>query len=68
LFPRDVFVAKENEVIDALRGKSGKMEMTTSKTSSNSTNLNLTYDFKSDTDGPGKHVLDLINAIYVLTR
>lgn len=68
LFPRDVFVAKENEVIDALRGKSGKMEMTTSKTSSNSTSLNLTYDFKSDTDGPGKHVLDLINAIYVLTR
>lgn len=68
LFPRDVFSAKENELIDALRGKSGKMEMTTSKTSLKSTNLNLTYDFKSDADGPGKHVLDLINAIYVLTR
>lgn len=68
LFPRDVFSAKENELIDALRGKSGKMEMTTSKTSTKNTNLNLVYDFKSETEGPGKHVLDLINAIYVLTR
>jgi hypothetical protein len=68
LFPRDVFSAKENEIIDALRGKSGKMEMTTSKTNNTSTNLKLVYDFKSEADGPGKHVLDLINAIYVLTK
>jgi hypothetical protein len=68
LFPRDVFSAKENELIDALRGKSGKMEMTTTKTNLKSTKLNLVYDFKAETDGPGKHVLDLINAIYVLTR
>ena len=68
LFPRDVFSSKENELIDALRGKSGNMEITTTKTNAKSTNLNLVYDFKSESDGPGKHVLDLINTIYVLTR
>jgi hypothetical protein len=68
LFPRDIFSAKENELIDALRGKSGQMELTTSKTTNENTKLNLTYDFKSDSSGPGRHVLDLINAMYVLTK
>jgi hypothetical protein len=68
LFPRDIFSAKENELIDALRGKSGLMELTTSKTTIENTKLNLTYDFKVDQSGPGQHVLDLINAMYVLTK
>lgn len=68
LFPRDVFSAKENELIDALRGKTGNMELTTSKTTLEKTNLNLEYDFKADSNGPGIHLLDLINVIYVLTK
>ena len=68
LFPRDIFSPKENEIIDALRGKSGTMELTTSKTSINQTNLNLTYDFVTMPEGPGQHVLDMINAIYILTK
>jgi len=68
LFPRDILSAKENELIDALRGKSGKIEITTTKTNEQCTDLNLVYDFKSENDGPGKHILDLINAIYVISR
>jgi hypothetical protein len=67
-FPRDVFSARENETIDALRGKTGKMEITTTKTTKNQTNLNLVYDFNADSNGPGTHILDLINAIFVLTK
>jgi len=68
LFPRDIFSPKENEIIDALRGKSGTMELTTSKTLKEQTNLNLTYDFVTGKEGTGEHVLDMINAIYILTK
>jgi hypothetical protein len=68
LFPRDIFSPKENEIIDALRGKSGTMELTTSKTTNEQTNLNLTYDFATGKEGTGQHVLDMINAIYILTK
>jgi hypothetical protein len=68
LFPRDIFSAKENEVIDALRGSTGQMEIASDKTTTKNTKINLTYDFKADQNGPGKHVLELINAMYVLIR
>lgn len=68
LFPRDIFSPQENEIIDALRGKSGTMELTTSKTTNEQTNLNLTYDFATGKEGTGQHVLDMINAIYILTK
>ena len=44
------------------------MELTTSKTLKEQTNLNLTYDFVTGKEGTGEHVLDMINAIYILTK
>jgi len=49
-----------------LKGKSGQFELNSSKTTSEQTKFNLQYSFEGD-ETTGKHLLDLINSIYVVT-
>ena len=67
-FPRDFFTDQENELIDAMRGKTGKMELTTSKTSKDHTSFDLVYNFSGNYDNSGRYLLDLLNSIYVISK
>jgi hypothetical protein len=68
-FPRDFFNAEQNEILDAMRGKTGTMELTSTKTTTEKTNFKLVYDFSGQTsDATGKYLLDLINSVYVISR
>ncbi len=67
-FPRDFFNARQNEIIDAMRGKTGIMELTSSKTSINGTQFNLEYNYQGSFENSGKYLLDLLNSLYVITK
>lgn len=67
-FPRDFFNAEQNEILDAMRGKTGTMELTSSETSKEKTNFKLVYNFGGQYENSGKYLLDLINSVYVITK
>jgi hypothetical protein len=66
-FPKDILSPRQNEMIESLRGKSGSLELRSSKTTKEKTSINLTYSF-SGIEQSGKHLLDLINTIYVVSK
>ena len=67
-FPKDFFSPQQNEIIDAMRGKTGIMELTTSKTTKEKTNFDLVYYFGGTYDNSGKYLLDLLNSLYVISK
>jgi len=67
-FPKDFFSAEQNEIIDAMRGKTGTMELTSSKTTKLKTNFKLVYNFDGQYENSGKYLLDLVNSIYVISK
>lgn len=67
-FPRDFFSDEQNAILDAMRGKTGVMELTSSKTSIEKTNYKLVYNFEGDYENSGKYLLDLMNSIYVISK
>jgi hypothetical protein len=67
-FPQDFFNARQNEIIDAMRGKTGIMELTSSKTNINGTQFNLEYNYQGSFENSGKYLLDLLNSLYVITK
>lgn len=66
--PSDLFNDQENEMLDVLRGKTGKIELTSSETSSTKTTFNLVYNFVGEYDASGTYILDLINSLYVISK
>ena len=66
-FPVDLFGSKENQIIESLRGKTGIIQLKTTKAKKKNANIQLTYSDFSDNQ-TGKHLLDLINAIYVASK
>lgn len=66
--PREMFTSKQNNILDAMKGKTGVLELTSSKTTRANTKFKLTYDFDGTFDNSGKYLLDLVNSIYVLTK
>jgi len=67
-FPKDFFNDEQNAIIDAMRGKTGVMELTTSKTTVEKTNFDLVYNFGGTYENSGKYLLDLLNSIYVISK
>ena len=67
-FPRDFFDERENEIIDAMRGKTGAMHLTTSETTKEKTTFELIYSFEGSYENSGKYLLDLLNSIYVMSK
>jgi len=65
-FPAGVLNPRQEEIVNSLKGKSGQFELNSSKTTSEQTKFNLQYSFEGD-ETTGKHLLDLINSIYVVT-
>jgi hypothetical protein len=66
--PREMFNSKQNEILDALRNKTGIVELTSSKTTTSKTSFNLNYTYEGQYDNSGKYLLDLVNSIYVLSK
>jgi hypothetical protein len=66
-FPMDVLNDRQNEIIQTLKGKSGSIELISSKTSLKKTDFKIEYTFQGE-DTSGKHLLDLINSIYIVTK
>jgi len=66
--PRELFSQQENEMLDVLRGKSGKVTLTSSATTKASTAFKLNYNFNGDFTNSGTYILDLINSLYVLSK
>lgn len=67
-FPRDVFTEKQNEVLDALRGKSGQMKLTSTKTTVDRTSYDLVYSFAGEYENSGQYILDFVNSLYVIMK
>lgn len=67
-FPRDFFNEKQNSILDAMRGKTGVMELVTSETSAHKTNFDLVYNFSGNYENAGKYLLDLLNSVYVISK
>ncbi|MDG1147175.1 MAG: hypothetical protein P8N52_02600 [Crocinitomicaceae bacterium] len=65
--PRDIFSASENELIDVLRDKSGRITLNSTNSSQSNTSFNLIYDFDAQGDSD-KYILDLINSMYILSK
>tara|TARA_Y100000385_G_scaffold69293_1_gene69410 strand:- start:6761 stop:8623 length:1863 start_codon:yes stop_codon:yes gene_type:complete len=66
--PRGIFSDYENEMIDVIRGKSGTMEVTSTKSVETSTSFKLAYQFEGEYENSGTYFLDLINSLYVVTK
>lgn len=67
-FPRDFFDERQNEIIDAMRGKTGRMELMTSETTKEKTTFDLVYHFEGSYENSGTYLLDLLNSIYVMSK
>ncbi|MES2588076.1 MAG: hypothetical protein V4622_03790 [Bacteroidota bacterium] len=66
--PKEMFNTKQNEILDAMRGKSGVIELTSSKTTKEKTSFNVSYRFEGEYENSGKYLLDLVNSVYVLSK
>ena len=66
-FPMDFLPAIDNNLIYPLQGKSGNMILSTISSNKESTSLNLNYSYPAQ-QKQYIHILDLINAMYVVSR
>jgi hypothetical protein len=58
---------RRSEMINSLKGKSGKMYLKSTKTTSKSTNFIMNYEFRGE-ENSGEHLLDLINTLYIFSK
>lgn len=65
--PRELFSDRDNEMLDVFRGKTGTIELTSTRSSGARSNYALTYTFDSQEDS-GTYILDLINSLYVISK
>lgn len=66
--PKSMFDDRQNEVLDVVRGKTGKVELTSTKTTNDATGYNLVYTFDGQYDNSVVYILDLINSLYVISK
>lgn len=67
-FPREILDERQNQIIDAMRGKTGVMELTTSQTTKDNTTFDLVYHFEGSYENSGTYLLDLLNSIYIMSK
>jgi len=65
--PRDMFTDDRFELIESLRGKTGEIIATSSKTTQEKTTYNITYEFIGN-ENAGKYLLDLLNTAYIISK
>lgn len=65
--PREMFTDDKFELIESLRGKTGEIIATSSKTTQEKTTYNITYEFIG-AENAGKYLLDLLNTVYIISK
>lgn len=65
--PKELFNDHENEVLDVFRGKSGNIELISTRSELNESNYEIVYTFDTEEDS-GSYILDLINSLYVISK
>lgn len=66
--PKNMFSTEQNDVLESMRGKSGILEITSSKTTKTHTDYAISYRFDGKYDNAGKYLLDLVNSAYVIAK
>ena len=66
--PLGLFEDEAMDFITSIKKGSGMVEISTAKTSKNKSNMTLSYNFDNSLDTEGKHILDLINAVYLFSK
>ncbi|MBI2258417.1 MAG: hypothetical protein HYU67_05910 [Flavobacteriia bacterium] len=66
--PQDMLSKKQNDLINAMKGKTGVFELSSSKTTKEKTSFSLEYTFEGNYEHSGKYLLDLINTVYVMSK
>ena len=64
-FPTEVLTPRNAEIISSLKGKSGRLELTSSETTEAHTTFKLSYSY-TGSESTGKHLLDLVNSLYLI--
>lgn len=64
-FPTEVLTPRNAEIISSLKGKSGRLELTSSETTEAHTTFKLSYSY-TGAESTGKHLLDLVNSLYLI--
>jgi hypothetical protein len=65
--PREMFTDDKFELIESLKGKTGELIATSSKTTPEKTTYNITYEFIG-AENAGKYLLDLLNTAYIISK
>lgn len=66
-FPSDFIDPSQQPLMDFLRNKTGSITLHSGETTTNATSLRMNYTFQ-DKERSGKHFLDLLNTLYLLTK
>jgi hypothetical protein len=66
--PARMFNDYENELLDVIRGKSGDLVMSSTKSTKTSTDFQLSYNFNGEGTDAGTYILDLINSLYIISK
>ena len=66
-FPSDLLSERRSELINSLKGKSGKMYLKSAKTTTKITKFEMSYKFNGE-ENSGKHLLDVINTLYIFSK
>jgi hypothetical protein len=64
-FPTELLTPRNAEIISSLKGKSGRLELTSSETTAAHTTFKLSYSY-TGAESTGKHLLDLVNSLYLI--
>jgi len=66
--PSSIFNEKENAIIDALKGKTGQLELTSSDIDESKASFKFSYSYTEQNEAVSKYVLDIINSLYVNSK
>lgn len=66
--PKEMLTDRQVEVIETLKGKTGMVELTSSKTTKENTKFRIVYDYEATSENAGKYLLDLVNSVYILMK
>ena len=66
-FPVDFLSAEQQPLMESLKGNSGSMSLQMGETTLDKTKLSISYAYAGEGE-PGKHLLDMLNTIYLLSK
>ncbi len=66
-FPIDFLAPEQQPLMESLKGKSGRMALKSGETTLDHTKLSLSYTFEGE-ENAGKHLLDMLNTLYLITK